>query len=106
MRLIVDCAVCDEHSLHIIGEEGSRTYQCLNCGYASADKFSGEREKHPEYKKLTDEMREWSVQTEDRWYIPSIITLQAVSSWCLFVVKLTWLTAAIDAKASPLKPLV
>tara|TARA_A100001015_G_C14544643_1_gene539241 strand:+ start:11 stop:307 length:297 start_codon:yes stop_codon:yes gene_type:complete len=75
MKLIVDCPICGEHSHHIIGEEGSRTYQCLNCGYASSDNFSGKKEEHPQYKTLTAEMKEWSVQAEERWYIPSIITL-------------------------------
>tara|TARA_Y100000592_G_C5467357_1_gene317447 strand:- start:892 stop:1383 length:492 start_codon:yes stop_codon:yes gene_type:complete len=75
MKLIVDCPICGEHSHHIIGEEGSRTYQCLNCGYASSDNFSGKKEEHPQYKTLTAEMKEWSVQADERWYIPSIITL-------------------------------
>lgn len=75
MKLIVDCSICNEHALHIIGEEGSRTYQCLGCGYASSDNFTGKKEDHPQYKTLTEEMKEWSVQTDERWYIPSIITL-------------------------------
>ena len=75
MKLIVDCPLCKERSMHIIGEEGSRTYQCLNCGMASSDNFSGKKEEHPQYKTLTDEMKSWSVQTSSRWYIPAIITL-------------------------------
>ena len=75
MKLIVDCPLCNEHAMHIIGEENNRTYQCLGCGYASSDNFSGKKEDHPQYKTLTKEMKEWSAQTDERWYIPSIITL-------------------------------
>ena len=71
MNIVSDCPLCKEHSLHVM----EVNVQCLNCGYASSDKFSGEKEEHPQYKTLTAQMKEWSVQTDDRWYIPSIITL-------------------------------
>ena len=67
--------MCEEHSLHIVGEEEMKTMQCINCGYASSDKFIGKPEENKAYKDLTDEMKSWVKITDDRFWIPSIITL-------------------------------
>ena len=74
-KLISNCPLCEEHSLHVVGEEGSQIMQCINCGYVSSTKFVGEKETNEEYKKLTDEMRNWSREENGRIWIPTILTL-------------------------------
>jgi hypothetical protein len=74
-RIISDCSLCKEHSLHVIGEKDTQMLQCLNCGYVSSPKFVGDKETNVEYKKLTDEMKRWAKFTEDRIWIPTIMTL-------------------------------
>ena len=39
MNIISNCPLCGEKSLHIIGENETQTQQCINCGYATAEKF-------------------------------------------------------------------
>jgi len=57
------------------GIEMSKTMQCINCGYASSDLFVGNKETNESYKSLSDDMKRWSKETEDRIWIPSMITL-------------------------------
>ena len=76
MRLISNCPLCEEHALHVIGEEGNmQTQQCINCGYATSDKFIGTKEDNEMYKTLPEEMQSWSKEANDRIWIPSMITL-------------------------------
>jgi len=75
MQIVSNCQLCKEHSLHIIGEEGSQVMQCINCGYASSDRFVGNPEESQTYQDLTEEMKSWIKQTETRFWIPSIMTL-------------------------------
>ena len=75
MKLISNCPLCEEHSLHIIGEEEARTMQCINCGYASSDRFVGNPQDSQVYKELTDDMKSWVRETDGRFWIPSIMTL-------------------------------
>ena len=40
--------------------------QCINCGFASADKFKGLKDENNRgYNTLTDEMKEWAVKVID-----------------------------------------
>ena len=39
MKIISNCPLCEEHSLHVIGEGGVQTQQCINCGYVTAEKL-------------------------------------------------------------------
>jgi len=74
-KIISNCPLCDEHSLHVIGEEEeTQMMQCINCGYVSSSKFIGDK-KNKEYKKLTDDMKKWSIKKNDRIWIPTIMTL-------------------------------
>ena len=72
---ISNCPLCEQHSLHLIGEKESQLMQCIWCGYVSSPKFVGKKEDNEEYKKLTDDMKNWSKEALDRIWIPSIITL-------------------------------
>ncbi len=73
-KIISNCPLCDEHSLHVIGEEETEMMQCISCGYVSSSKFIGDK-KNKEYKKLTDDMKKWSIKKNDRIWIPTIMTL-------------------------------
>ena len=76
MNMTSNCPLCEEHSLHIIRGEGTmETQQCINCGYATSDKFVGTREDNQIYKTLPEEMQSWSKEVNDRIWIPSMITL-------------------------------
>jgi Zn ribbon nucleic-acid-binding protein len=76
MKIISNCPLCEEHSLHVIGDEGTmQTQQCINCGYATSDKFVGTREDNEVYKTLPEEMQSWSKEENGRIWIPSMITL-------------------------------
>ena len=79
MNIISNCPLCEEKSLHIIGENETQTQQCINCGYATAEKFKidkiEDKEKLLAYARLTDDMKKWSKISNDRVWIPTIMTL-------------------------------
>ena len=78
MKIISNCPLCEEHSLHVIGEGGVQTQQCINCGYVTSEKLKLNgmfKESHPEYKKLTDEMKSWSTSKNDRLWLPTMMVL-------------------------------
>ena len=76
MKIVSNCPLCDEKSLHVIGDEGTmETQQCINCGMATSTKFIGTREDNEMYKTLPEEMQSWSVENDNRIWIPSMITL-------------------------------
>ena len=74
-NIIGNCPLCEEHSLHLIGEEESQLMQCIWCGYVSSPKFIGIKDENEEYQKLTDEMKGWAKEAIDRIWIPSMFTL-------------------------------
>ena len=73
MKIISNCPLCEEHSLHILGEDKLETQQCINCGYATSDRFKGSKENNDMYKSLPEEMQSWSKEANDRIWIPTII---------------------------------
>ena len=76
MRIVSNCPLCEEQSLHIIGDGGNmQTQQCINCGYATTNKFIGTKEDNEMYKTLPEEMQSWSKEINGRIWIPSMITL-------------------------------
>ena len=76
-NIISNCPLCEEHSLHLLGnkDEGGQLLQCIWCGYVSSSKFIGKKEDNEEYKKLTDDMKNWSKEAIGRIWIPSMFTL-------------------------------
>ena len=75
-KITSNCPLCGEHSLHVIGTGGQETMQCIHCGFASADKFKGNKDENNQgYMTLTDEMKEWSVHENGRVWIPTVIAL-------------------------------
>jgi len=74
-NMIGNCPLCEEHSLHMIGEKESQLMQCIWCGYVSSPKFVGKSESNEEYQKLTDDMKGWSKEALERIWIPSLFTL-------------------------------
>ena len=73
--LISNCFLCEEHSLHVVGTEEAQIMQCINCGYVSSTKYIGTKETNKEFQKLTDDMKKWSIETNNRIWIPTVITL-------------------------------
>ena len=75
-KLISNCPLCEEHSLHTMGpDESSQVMQCINCGYVSSSQYIGTKKTNKAYKKLTDDMKKWSTEKNDRIWIPTILTL-------------------------------
>ena len=74
-NIISNCPLCEERALHVIGEKESTIQQCIWCGYVSSEKYKGTRESNEEFDKLTDEMKSWAKEIDERIWIPSIFTL-------------------------------
>ena len=75
MKIVSNCPLCEEQALHVIEEDGIGTQQCINCGYATTNKFMGTREDNDTFKTLPEEMQFWSKEANGRIWIPSMITL-------------------------------
>ena len=73
--LIGNCFLCGEKSLHVAGTEEAQVMQCINCGYVTSTKYIGTKETNEEFQKLGEDMKNWSIEKNDRIWIPSIITL-------------------------------
>ena len=78
MKIVSTCPLCEERSLHVIGEGEIQTQQCINCGYVSSEKLKLNgmvKQEHLEYNKLTDEMKDWSKVENDRIWLPTMMVL-------------------------------
>tara|TARA_Y100000741_G_scaffold102375_1_gene76244 strand:+ start:1312 stop:1803 length:492 start_codon:yes stop_codon:yes gene_type:complete len=73
--IISNCFLCGEHSLHVVGSEEAQVMQCINCGYTTTSKFVGTKETNEEFQKLSEDMKKWAKEENNRIWIPSIITL-------------------------------
>ena len=73
--IISNCFLCEEHSLHVAGIEEAQIMQCINCGYVTSTKYLGTKETNEEFQKLTDDMKRWSKEENNRVWIPTILTL-------------------------------
>jgi Zn ribbon nucleic-acid-binding protein len=74
-NMISNCSLCEEKTMHIIGDDETKMMQCIHCGYVSTQSFIGDMETNEAYKKLTTEMQSWSKEDNGRIWIPSIMTL-------------------------------
>jgi len=74
-RIISNCPLCEKHALHVIEQDDVGLMQCINCGYVSTNKFIGTKKDNKEYQKLTDDMKEWSVENNNRIWTPTMMTL-------------------------------
>ena len=75
MKIVSNCPLCEEHSLHVVEEDGMDTQQCINCGMATSNNFIGTREDNETFKTLPEEMQSWSKEVNGRVWIPSMLTL-------------------------------
>ena len=73
-NIVIECPVCDKRALHLM-QDGEGLMQCLHCGYASSDKFQGDKENNDSYKQLSDDMKKMSMFVNDRTWVPTIMTL-------------------------------
>tara|TARA_R100000008_G_scaffold64104_1_gene41210 strand:+ start:763 stop:1230 length:468 start_codon:yes stop_codon:yes gene_type:complete len=74
-KIVSNCSLCEQHSLHVIEQDGIGTQQCISCGYASTSNFIGTKEDNESFKTLTEEMQSWAKEVNGRIWIPSIMTL-------------------------------
>lgn len=74
-NIVSNCPLCEQKALHVMGAGESQTQQCIACGYATTFRFQGTRETNEIYKTLPEDMQSWSVEDNDRIWIPSMITL-------------------------------
>ena len=74
-KIISNCPLCEENSLHVIEEDGIGTQQCINCGYGTTSNFIGTKEESENFRKLTDEMQSWAKEEKGRIWIPTMFTL-------------------------------
>jgi len=75
MKIVSNCPLCKEHSLHVVEEDGMDTQQCINCGMATSNNFIGTREDNETFKTLPEEMQSWSKEQNGRIWIPTMFTL-------------------------------
>tara|TARA_R100000008_G_C3555799_1_gene153106 strand:+ start:82 stop:549 length:468 start_codon:yes stop_codon:yes gene_type:complete len=75
MNIVSNCPLCEAHSLHVVGQGQNQTQQCINCGYATSFKFKGDKKNNEIYNSLPEDMKNWSKESNDMIWIPSMITL-------------------------------
>ena len=73
--IVSNCFLCGEHSLHVAGKEEAQIMQCINCGYVTSTKYLRTKDTNEEFQKLTDDMKRWSKEENNRIWIPTILTL-------------------------------
>ena len=73
--LISNCFLCGERALHVAGTEEAQVMQCINCGYTTSTKFTGDKDTNEEFQKLGEDMKNWAIEKNGKIWIPSIITL-------------------------------
>ena len=73
MKIISNCALCEEKSLHMVANQSYQ--QCINCGYSTTVKLKGKKETNEMYKTLPGDMKSWSKESNGYIWIPSMITL-------------------------------
>ena len=54
MKIVSNCPLCEDKSLHVLEEDGIGTQQCINCGYVSSDKYIGTKDNNKYYKDLPE----------------------------------------------------
>ena len=76
-KIISNCPLCDEKSLHIVGDDELQVQQCINCGYVTSEKFNikSTKEENLEYQNLPEDMKNWSKETLNYIWMPTIMTL-------------------------------
>ena len=75
MKIVSNCPLCGEKSLHVMEQDGIGTQQCINCGMATSSNFMGTKKDNETFETLPDEMKSWSKEANGRILIPSMITL-------------------------------
>ena len=73
--IVSNCFLCGEHSLHVAGVEEAQVMQCIHCGFVTSTKYLGTKETNEEFQKLSEDMKKWAIEENNRIWIPSIITL-------------------------------
>ena len=79
-KLISNCPLCGERALHVIQDigKGLDNQQCIHCGYVTSNLFKlnkKSKEDNEKYNTLTNEMKSWLREANDRIWIPTIMTL-------------------------------
>ena len=70
------CPLCEEQSLHVIGKDEQESQQCINCGFATANRFKGFMDETNEaYSSLPDELKKWAKYENGMVWIPTVMAL-------------------------------
>ena len=75
MKIVSNCPLCGEKSLHVVQNDNNDTQQCINCGMATSTRYIGTKKDNEVYQTLPDEMKSWSKEANGRVWIPSMLTL-------------------------------
>ena len=75
MKIVSNCPLCEEKSLHVIEEDEIGTQQCISCGFVTTNNFIGTKKDNDFFKTLPGEMKVWAKEANDRIWIPSMMTL-------------------------------
>ena len=59
--IVGNCFLCEENSLHIVGELKSQIQQCISCGFTTTSLLAGSKDDNESFDKLSDYMKKWSV---------------------------------------------
>ena len=75
MKIVSNCPLCEEKSLHVIEEDEIGTQQCISCGFVTTNNFIGTKKDNDFFKTLPGEMKVWAKEANDRIWIPTMFTL-------------------------------
>ena len=73
--IVSNCFLCEEKALHVAGTEEAQVMQCINCGYVTSTKYTGDKETNKEFQKLGKDMKNWAIEENGKIWIPSVIAL-------------------------------
>ena len=74
-NVIIDCPLCEEHSLHIRKSEEMDSRQCINCGFATNDKLKGKMEENQMFSNFSDFIKKHSKESGEHIWFPTMINL-------------------------------
>ena len=75
-NIVSNCPLCETRALHVIDQgSGSFMSQCMQCGYATADKFKGSEKTCFAYTVLPKDMKTMSKKANGNIWIPAVMTL-------------------------------
>jgi len=75
LPIVSNCPLCEAHGCHVMGEADACIMQCLNCGYTSTPMYFGTKKGCKAFQSLPDDIKEWSIENDNKIWLPVQITL-------------------------------